>query len=597
MPDLIAQGPEPHQRWRRRLTENSPLVLGRAAGGWDVPWDDCVSRRHVTLRWDSERLYVAKLEGARNPIFFRGRETERCTVLPGEHFVIGSTSFHVAEQCPGISLDAPPPVTEQAFSAAQLNRTRFRDAEGRIEMLSKLPDIISGSSTEAELIVRLDNLLLNGIPLAQFVAVVRRDSGAKSEAPGEHSVAILHWDSRGPDHMHFSPSARLIEEALRSGKSVVHVWRGQPPATSADFTQWDDLDWAFCTPIAGESTPGWAVYVAGRVSPSMNFDPRDPKELQDDLKFTELAATTFARLRELRRLERRQASLSQFISPMLLERMGDRDPEEALMPREAEVSVLFCDLRGFSRKSEQLASDLMGLLNRVSQALGVMTRRILEQGGVVGDFHGDAAMGFWGWPLAQHDAVIRACRAALAIRAEFTGSSNRGDHALADFRVGIGIATGRAVAGKIGTLDQVKITVFGPVVNLASRLEGLTKLLHAPILIDEGSAKLIRACVPKTEARVRRVARLKPYGLDKPLEVCELLPPAAEYPELSDDNITMYEAALDALLSGNWSLAFSLLHHVPAEDRVKDFLTVFIAQHNRTPPDNWDGVISVSEKY
>ena len=62
------------------------------------------------------------------------------------------------------------------------------------------------------------------------------------------------------------------------------------------------------------------------------------------------------------------------------------------------------------------------------------------------------------------------------------------------------------------------------------------------------------------------------------------------------DATERYEAALDALLARNWQHAFQLLHKVPAEDRVKDFLTVFIAQHNRTPPDNWDGVIPIESK-
>jgi adenylate cyclase len=90
---------------------------------------------------------------------------------------------------------------------------------------------------------------------------------------------------------------------------------------------------------------------------------------------------------------------------------------------------------------------------------------------------------------------------------------------------------------------------------------------------------------------------VRPYGLENPLEISELLPPAAAYPALTDENIAAYEAALDALLARDWSLAFSLLHHVPAEDRVKDFLTVFIAQHNRTPPERWDGVIDIAAKY
>lgn len=591
MPDLIAQGPEPHQRWRRKLAEGQTHVLGRTAG-WTVPWDDFISRRHVSLAWHDGRLTVTRLEGTRNPVFFRGREHDRCCVLPGEHFVVGSTTFHLVEQQMNVSQEEQRAVTEQTYSAAALSRLRFRDAPGRIAMLSRLPDIIAGSGSDAELLVRLVSLLLSGIPAAQFVAVVR----ARRAAAGVQ-IDVLSWDSHGPEHQHFAPSARLISEAVENRQSVVHMWRNDPNGTGADFTQWDDVDWAFCTPIASDATPGWAIYVAGRATSGGTFDPRDPAHLQDDLKFAELAATTFGRLRDLRRLERQQASFSQFISPALLEQLGDLDLEDALAPREADVSVLFCDLRGFSRKSEKSASDLMGLLRRVSQALGVMTRRILEQGGVVGDFHGDAAMGFWGWPLRHEDSILHACQAALAVRAEFAAASRDDNHPLADFRVGIGIATGPAVAGKIGTVDQVKVTVFGPVVNLASRLENLTKLLRAPILIDETTAREVRERVPTSVARVRRVARLRPYGLEKPLEVSELLPPAAEYPELRDESIAAYEAALDALLARDWTLAFSLLHHVPAEDRVKDFLTVFIAQHNRTPPDDWDGVITIAEKY
>jgi adenylate cyclase len=152
------------------------------------------------------------------------------------------------------------------------------------------------------------------------------------------------------------------------------------------------------------------------------------------------------------------------------------------------------------------------------------------------------------------------------------------------------------VAGKIGTVDQVKVTVFGPVVNLASRLESMTKILHAPILIDERTAIVLRNHVSPKLARLRRVAVVKPYGLDRKVEVTELLPPASDYPQLSDQHIADYEQALDELVAGRWPQAFERLHRVPADDRVKDFLTVFIAQHNRTPPENWAGVIPLTTK-
>jgi adenylate cyclase len=124
----------------------------------------------------------------------------------------------------------------------------------------------------------------------------------------------------------------------------------------------------------------------------------------------------------------------------------------------------------------------------------------------------------------------------------------------------------------------------------------MTKLLRAPILLDEPTAKVVRDHIPRELARCRRLAVVKPYGLDTAVVVSELLPPESDYPLLTDQNVADYEAALDALLDGRWQRAFELLHRVPAEDRAKDFLTVFIAQHNRTPPPNWDGVIPLATK-
>ncbi len=142
----------------------------------------------------------------------------------------------------------------------------------------------------------------------------------------------------------------------------------------------------------------------------------------------------------------------------------------------------------------------------------------------------------------------------------------------------------------------MKVTVFGPVVNLASRLEGMTKILRAPILLDEATARIVRRDVPREVARVRRLAIVRPYGLDAPLEVSELLPPASQYPELTDKHLEYYEAALDAFFAGHWPAALELLHRIPAEDEAKDFLVVHIAQHNRRPPPNWDGVIELASK-
>ena len=593
MADLIAQGADAQHRWRRTLLIGRPVEIGRAPTCWPTSWDDRVSRRHAELIWDGQRLRVRQLPDARNPIFVKGRLATEFDIVPGEHFVIGETTFTLADERVNVSLDVPVPLQQQTFSSQYLQQVQFRHSGAHIDILGRLPEVIAGASSDSELSVRVVNLLLTGLPRAGAAALV----ATKHLEDKRPTIEVLHWDRRVMGGV-FQPSERLILDAVRRRESVLHVWNAADTATNSAFTVSQGVDWAFCTPVGGKACQGWGIYVAGRFNDdrSTPVEVSDPNDLRDDLKFTELAATTLSALRDVRMLERQRAGLSQFFSPVVLEALQGVDPEVVLAPRETEVSVLFCDLRGFSRHSERSAEDLLGLLNRVSQALGVTTHQIREQGGVLGDFHGDAAMGFWGWPLPQPDAAMRACLAALAIRAEFAETAQRVDDPLADFRVGIGIATGRAVAGKIGTVDQVKVTVFGPVVNLASRLEGMTKILHAPILLDERTAIVVRNQLSPKVARLRRVAVVKPYGLDRKLEVTELLPPAGDGSGLTDENIADYEKALDHLLSGQWSQAFERLHRVPAEDRVKDFLTVFIAQHNRTPPEAWNGVIPLTSK-
>lgn len=612
MPDLIAQGEEPQQRWRRSLPAGQSVVLGRTGGAWAVSWDAQVSRRHVRLCWNGSRLEVRREPGARNPVYLRGQEVEQFELQPGDHFVIGQTTFTLADQRVTLTATAPRPVQQQSFSAQYLRQVPFRNPDRRIEVLSRLPEVISGAAGDLELFVRLVTMLLAGVPRAQAAAVVAVADTARDTAdnfeetltlhthegpPAEPAagmpaaaVEVLHWDQRLAVGADFQPSQGLIVEAVHSRQSVLHVWRGADSLESDSFTHIDDYDWAFCTPVLGRACTGWGLYVTGRFIAERSTLPTstDPTDLREDVKFTELVAAMLGALRQMRLLEHRQAALSQFFSPIVLETLAVEDPEVVLAPREAEVTVMFCDLQGFSRESERSAGDLLSLLGRVSTALGVMTRHIRSAGGVVGDFQGDAAMGFWGWPFAQPDAVEKTCRAALAIRAELEAS--RG------FRAGIGIATGTAVAGKLGTAEQVKVTVFGPVVNLASRLESMTRLLSAPILLDETTAELIHREVPREVARVRRLAKVRPFGLDTPLLVSELLPPESAYPQLTDEHLEYYELALDAFLSGDWSRAFELLHRIPAGDRVKDFLTLQITRHNRTPPPGFDGVIGLESK-
>jgi adenylate cyclase len=594
MAELIAQGPEAPQRWRRTLPADEPVVLGRSEGTWAVTWDGHVSRRHAELIWRNSCLEVRCLPTGRNPILVRGAEAATFTLLPGESFVIGTTTFTLSNEQPSIVQQRAPKLQEHTYSAQELLRVPFSRNDRRLEVLSQLPTVISGSASDSELFVRLVALLLSGVEQARAAAVVACNPAHPDSAP----IEILQWDQRGSRSGEFHPSERLIRDAFRQRKTVLHAWQEGGSSAGPAYTSTTDIDWAYCTPGTEDANAGLAFYVAGQsVQTALGRSkPLDPAALHGDLKFTELAAAILNALRKVRRLQQQHSVLSQFLSPVVVGQIAEEDAAQLLAARETRVTVLFCDLRGFSRESEKQADNLLGLLERVSQALHVMTHNILDQGGVIADFQGDAAMGFWGWPVAQANDPVKACQAALKIRAEFEAAAHQPGHALANFRVGIGMATGVAVAGKIGTVEQAKVGVFGPVVNRASRLEGMTKILHAPILVDEDTAQVLRQQAPRELARLRRLAVVQPYGMEQPVTVSEVLPPFAEYPVLSDEDLACYEAALEAFQAGRWAETSKLLHRLPPEDRVKDVLTVHIVQSNYVAPPGWSGVMRLDRK-
>lgn len=597
MMELLARGEQAEQQWRRQLPTNEPVVLGRDAEPWSVPWDRWISRRHVELRVDQGRVHIRQLPTARNPIVFRGEPTHSVTVSPGDCFVIGQTVFTVSQSHDSVESSDAPLMHSFSISHEELRRVPFRDAAHRLDVLGHLSKIIFSISDESELFVQTINLLLEGIRKANAVAIVRIDHQDARE------IQLLQADYRVTPEGVFQPSRRLCHEAIHKLKrSVVHVWSPQQAGeldSKEQFTLLGNFDWAFCTPLQGEACKELGIYVAGRLkerSPDTILTTAQNNDLSEDVKFAELIATSVSALREMRALQHRQSVLSHFFSPSVLRILSTADPETALQPRETEVTVLFCDLRGFSRKVEMASESLLAILDRVSQALGVMSTCILKHKGAIADYLGDAAMGFWGWPIPGKDDVQQACAAALEIQSAFGAFVDQSDHPLFGFKVGVGIGTGRAVAGQIGSLDQAKVTVFGPVVNLASRLEGLTKILRVPILVDETTAQRVLQTIPSSHARCRPLARIKPYGLESPLMVSELLQPEGEGSLLSNEHLKHYASALTAFLDSRWGDAYEALHSLPPEDRGKDMLLSFILRHNHTPPPGWDGVIQMESK-
>jgi len=199
----------------------------------------------------------------------------------------------------------------------------------------------------------------------------------------------------------------------------------------------------------------------------------------------------FSVLVEARQRKRAQATLAKYLAPAVVAQLIDEgiDPQ-AEVGRQAELTILFSDIRGFTSISEKHPPQVV--VEHLNQYLAGMTDSIFLQKGTLDKFIGDAVMAFWGAPLANPMHALDAVKCAFRMRAALTELQLKWGTTFS-FDNGIGINTGTCIVGNIGSEKKLDYTVIGDNVNLASRIEGLTKEYGAPILIGENTFTAIQS--------------------------------------------------------------------------------------------------------
>ena len=354
MAKLIAQSTaNPDDRWEHWLP-SQPVTLGRIEGRclWAAPWDNQISGLHAEVTWRDGKLVVRHLPEGRNKIFFRGQEAREFTVTPGEEFIIGRTTFSVEEG----GSESGTPIVEMTLSTEELAKVAYADFPERIDVLASLPAVILHSDSEQALEAQVVDVLLRGIPRAEAAAVVRLDLNAPAGEVEVHSPR-----KRSKPRGQVRPSHRLVAEVIqRSREKKMHIW---PPGVRHEEATVDpSFDWALCVPLPDDPLPGWGLYVAGKIArPTLGAEgPTQQELLASDLKFAELVAQIYGALRQVLALQRSKSMLSRFMSRPVLAALEERDMNEVLKPRQCEVTVLFCDLRGSCRIAEEGQHALAG---------------------------------------------------------------------------------------------------------------------------------------------------------------------------------------------------------------------------------------------
>lgn len=216
--------------------------------------------------------------------------------------------------------------------------------------------------------------------------------------------------------------------------------------------------------------------------------------------FTTVAAAQGARdyAAEFRLRQGITRAFSQYLSPVLVERLASDPAQLRLGGERRTLTILFCDVRGFTTISERLKDDPQRLTALINRLLNPLSAVILAAGGTIDKYIGDAVMAFWNAPLEEPDHAEKAIGAAIgmlaavdALNAELAAEARAAGEVAIEIRIGIGINTGDCVVGNMGSDVRFNYSVLGDPVNLASRLEGETKVYGVPILIGDETARRV----------------------------------------------------------------------------------------------------------
>lgn len=282
---------------------------------------------------------------------------------------------------------------------------------------------------------------------------------------------------------------------------------------------------------------------------------------------------------------------SKFVPNEVIEDLlSQSEDAEMAVGEKRDVAILFSDIRSFTVISEHnTAENIVSFLNAY---LEQMVRIIRAHGGFVDKFIGDAILAIFGAPISYEDNAARAVRAAQEMAATVSEIDVEG-LVLPDggFATGIGVHEGTVIVGNIGSRDKFDYTVIGDNVNLASRLEGLTKHYHTRVLMSDTVHRKVHA-----EIETREVDTVRVKGKEQATTLYSTVPAGSFDEESARD----YHKALSMYRLGNWTTAIDYFRRVLDRYPADYLASMYIERCRRfadTPPDeDWGGAITLDFK-
>jgi adenylate cyclase len=571
---------------------SGPLEFGRGPARNDVPrcvlQDLYVSKDHIcVLELEDGRVRIDNLS-QRNSIRLAdgsaiGIGTSR-DLLPPVHLTVGETT---------VEIERPPP-----DSAERLLQTIASPFPRRTEDLAHTTLMELGGSPSPETLAHwFETVIAVQRAAAGSQEFYQQTARAVVTLVGlDRGLVLLRRDGR------WIVQARYPEDARHSGREYSLTTLERVVRERRTFFQS-----AHSVPISSESLQGIEAVAASPIFDSADqvvgavYGCRSRITIHAGLGIGALEAQVMqllasvvgvglARQEQEARALRRLVQLEQFF-PGDMAREMEQNPH-VLDGQEREVSVLFSDIRGFSRMAERLGP--MDTFRLASDVMERLTTRVQETGGIVVHYAGDGLMALWNAPKDVPDHAARACRAALAMLADQPALDADWQERLGGpVRLGIGLNSGLALCGNTGSKHKFHYGALGHAVNVASRVEGATKQLGIPIIIT-GSAHAQLG----DRFATRRLCRVRLVGIDGVTELHELHGESVTE-DWQEWNAT-YERGLALYEAGRWLEACRTLQTLLFADAEHDRPTLMLLSRAtkalQEPPEPFDAVIELGQK-
>jgi adenylate cyclase len=512
------------RQWQHTLTPQAMCTIGRAPDNLVVLDDPRASRyhAHITSSGDGSFTVVdgaivnGQLRRSANKVFVNGEQRFELPLKNGDRITIGASTLRFEQRAEERSADLnfddkPLGHTQLLISANDVMTTVLRAkpdevaAPSRDRVLESLQRKANILSALYEMSKTLGSVFdLNAI-FAKATDVIFRST------PADRVVALL-ADESGPDNLEdvkLTPIAtRARDEKLEAHARKLTIGRtitrkvmkervallSQDAAADEQFAGVDSIvsqgvRSTICAPLVAETRVHGALY-ADRLDPFSAFKPDDLELISAVAAQTAIAVENARAHERLAREEVARANYSRFLPEYVVKQMLDNPESFKLGGITQTITILFADIRGFTRISEHAPPEkIVQLLNKYFSA---MTDIIFAHGGTLDKYLGDGLMALFGAPTTTPQDAANAISAAVAMQRSIIGINQELlMEGFPEIGVGIGLHTGEVTVGYIGSERRSEYTAIGDAVNTASRLESNSK--GGEILISDATAKAARS--------------------------------------------------------------------------------------------------------